>query len=349
MPPPSKDGGGDDLAKGLSKAQSARADNPAFFALVLKGSEGVLVVDRKKITTAQIAAAKKRGGGTTTVKGVCYGEDGKLIFETPEKPVPAWTVAARKAAKDHAGKSIAPVFRLGRDPDTLPEALDEQEDSPEPAPESSGKVAATERYLKLKTAVTPALAKLKSANTAAASVIQGVLDKAQGFADQQDFAKAAAFVEQAAKAATKALAATPPKVSPEVPTGKVALEVLRNELRTVRMQALRGVTELVTKLRASGAPQSKEIAEVIKKLATAMPVELETTLQKLDAAVKANDAATATKLRGDVQRTTKVWMDFLKGNALTIEGCEKNPWRINVRIADPVRNSLKAILAAAAR
>jgi hypothetical protein len=115
------------------------------------------------------------------------------------------------------------------------------------------------------------------------------------------------------------------------------------------MQALRGVTELVTKLRGSGAPESKEIAEVINKLATAMPLELEMTLQKLDAAVKANDAATATNLRGDVQRTTKGWMDFLKGNAKTIEGCEKNPWEINVRIADPVHNSLKAILAAAAR
>jgi hypothetical protein len=42
-------------------------------------------------------------------------------------------------------------------------------------------------------------------------------------------------------------------------------------------------------------------------------------------------------------------MDFLKANAQAIEGCEKNPWKINVRIADPVRNSLKAILAAAAR
>jgi hypothetical protein len=348
--PPSSTGGDDDLSKGLSKAKTAKADNPMFFLLVLKGSEGVLVVDRKKITTAQIAAAKKRSGGTTLVKGVCYGEDGRLIFETPEKPAPAWSVAARKSAKDHASQTISPVFRLGRDPDTLPDALDEEETeetTPAPTVKPEGKVAGAERYLKLKTAVTPALAKLKAANPKAAAVIQGVLDKAQGFADNQDFAKATALVEQAVKAVTQALATTPPKTTSEVPTGKVALEVLRNELRTVRMQAIRGVTELITKLRASGAPQSKEIAEVIKKLATAMPAELETILQQLDTAVKANDSATATKMHGEVQRTAKGWMDFLKVNAKTIEGCEKNPWKVNVRIADPVRNSLKSILAAA--
>jgi hypothetical protein len=57
MPPPSNDGGDDALAKGLSKAKTARAEKPAFFVLVLKGSEGVLVVDRKKIPSPQIAAA----------------------------------------------------------------------------------------------------------------------------------------------------------------------------------------------------------------------------------------------------------------------------------------------------
>jgi hypothetical protein len=409
-----------DLAKGLAKAKTATTNKPAFFVLVLKGAEGVLLVDGKKIAANQIAEAKKRSGGTTLVNGVCYAEDGQIIFETPKPPAAAWAAAARKSAKDDANQTIKAVFRLGRDPDSVAESEEETESEektdgevkpgaqpdakaqwnariaelktrvleyvrangpyatdvklqmsqalvlgnkgdfeksnaaldrietllkgPETAP--AGKNAAAERYMKLKGGISAALAKLTATNPAAAAVVQRVLDKAQGFADKRDFAQAVTLVEQAAKAATQALAASAGKAAtPEIPTGKVAVEVLRVELRQVRMQAIKGVTELISKLKTSGAPQSQSIAEVIKKLAVAMPAELEGILQQFDAALKANDTAGVTRLRAEVQRAAKAWMDFLKANANSIAGCENNPWGVAVRIADPVRNSLKSILA----
>jgi hypothetical protein len=333
-----------ELAKGLTQAKTATAKNPMFFALVLKGATGVLLVDRKKIAGQEIADAKKRSGGTTLVQGLCYGEDGQLIFETPKNPEAAWSAAARKSAQEDAKQTIKAVFRQGRDPDTMPDSVEETDGT---AASQDGKNAA-ERYLKIKSGVGALLPKLIKSNPAAAAVAQRVLDKAQGFADQRDFAQAAALVEQAAKAVAKVLAAGPgPAASAPVPAGKVAVEVLRVELRQVRMQAIKGVTELIAKLKTSGAPQSQAIADVIKKLAMAMPAELEGILQQFDAAMKANDTPGVTRLRGEVQRAAKGWMDFLKVHAKSIAGCENNPWGVEVRIGDPVRNSLKAILAAA--
>ena len=46
-----------------------------FFALVAKGSEGKLLVDKKNISAKETADAKKECGGGTIYKGRCTGED----------------------------------------------------------------------------------------------------------------------------------------------------------------------------------------------------------------------------------------------------------------------------------
>jgi hypothetical protein len=109
------------LKTGLTKARTAKSDKPMFFAMVLKGgSDGVLLVDKMKIAPAKIQQAKKECGGSAVVNGLCFGEEGALVFETPKEPGGTWAAAAKKMAQA-AGVSIKPVFRLGRDPDSIAE------------------------------------------------------------------------------------------------------------------------------------------------------------------------------------------------------------------------------------
>jgi hypothetical protein len=115
-----------ELKAALARAKSAKSANPMFFALVLKGgSDGVLIVGKNAIPSAKINEAKKSCGGTTVLKGLCFGEDGALIFETPKDPPGSAATATRRIAQDLTGVTISPVFRLGRDPDSMGQPANE--------------------------------------------------------------------------------------------------------------------------------------------------------------------------------------------------------------------------------
>ncbi len=114
-----------DLATALKRAKTT----PMFFALVVKGgSSGALVVTKEKPPAGAIADAKQKSGGTAVIKGRCFGEDDKLVFETPKVPAPNWEKIVKQLAKDEAGLMIHPEFRLGADPDALPEETAKPED-----------------------------------------------------------------------------------------------------------------------------------------------------------------------------------------------------------------------------
>src|SRR5262245_50213252 len=66
-----------------------------------------------------------------------------------------------------------------------------------------------------------------------------------------------------------------------VPTGKVAAAVLRHEIHAIRMNAVRGLTELILKLKGDPDPRGKQVEPIVKQLALALPAELETVLQQL--------------------------------------------------------------------
>ncbi|MGH8797792.1 MAG: hypothetical protein ACREXI_12105 [Caldimonas sp.] len=123
----------DELKSALKLAAKAASGKPHFFAMIIKGGvEGMLIVDKRKIASKLIDAAKKEFNTSTVVKGVCFGEDDSLVFETA-KPVGNLTAAAKRMAQVHAGLSIKPEFKVGRDdehvdddatPPTAPPARD---------------------------------------------------------------------------------------------------------------------------------------------------------------------------------------------------------------------------------
>lgn len=98
-----------DLASALKAAKTKRM----FFAMVAKGgSDGCLIVSKTKVPASQIAEAKKKSGGTAVIRGVVYGQDGQLVFETAGEAPATAEKLAKKLAKESAGMSINPVFQV---------------------------------------------------------------------------------------------------------------------------------------------------------------------------------------------------------------------------------------------
>ena len=107
-----------DLVNGLKQAKSTRL----YFAVVLKGgADGALIVSKQKIPPTDISAAKKKSGGSAVLKGACFYEDGKYVFEMAKDPPATLSNALKTIAKRDAGLTIQPVCRKGTSPDLLDE------------------------------------------------------------------------------------------------------------------------------------------------------------------------------------------------------------------------------------
>jgi len=131
----------DKLKSALKLAAKAASGKPHFFAMIIKGGvEGTLIVDKRKIASKLIDAAKKEFNTSTVVKGVCFGAEDTLVFETPRPPAGNLGSIAKRMAQVHAGLSIKPEFKLGRDDEQVSEEGDtppaksvpEAEETPSP-------------------------------------------------------------------------------------------------------------------------------------------------------------------------------------------------------------------------
>ncbi|HEY2148907.1 MAG TPA: protein kinase, partial [Pirellulales bacterium] len=103
-----------ELATNVKAAKTKRM----YFAFVAKGSsDGALVLAKTKVPPALITDAKKRSGGTQVVKGACFGEDGKLVFEMAKEPPATMEAALKKVIQRDSGLTQVCVCRRGTAPD----------------------------------------------------------------------------------------------------------------------------------------------------------------------------------------------------------------------------------------
>lgn len=119
------DDGGDDLKVNLRRARMAKVEKPFQYALIAKGgAEGVLLIAKKKITPQQIGAAKKKCSGKLVARGSVFGEDGKIVFQTPKPPGATLPKLVKLLAKRDAQLAVKPEFRVaaGEGDDELEEA-----------------------------------------------------------------------------------------------------------------------------------------------------------------------------------------------------------------------------------
>jgi hypothetical protein len=82
-----------------------------FFAFIPKGSEGKLIVSRKRIPPKEIAEAKKEIGGGKPVLGKCIGPLGSMVFKVA-KASATLGPAIKKAAKKASGLTVVPDVQL---------------------------------------------------------------------------------------------------------------------------------------------------------------------------------------------------------------------------------------------
>ena len=106
----------------LKAAVKAAKGKRSYFAFIQKSaSDGTLLVGKSKIPEKDITAAKKKNGGSTTLKGACFGEGEKFVFEMGKEPQDKEKLeeALNKVAKRDAGMSIDSLVRKGNSPDLL--------------------------------------------------------------------------------------------------------------------------------------------------------------------------------------------------------------------------------------
>jgi hypothetical protein len=113
-----------ELASLLKKAKSGTMS----FAFLAKGTEGRLLLDRKKVSAKEISEAKKELGGGTVYKGRVQGEEGSLVFELGKEAPGSLASVTKKSIKRDAGLSLDVVYRVAAD--LVEENEGESEDSP---------------------------------------------------------------------------------------------------------------------------------------------------------------------------------------------------------------------------
>lgn len=135
---------------------------------------------------------------------------------------------------------------------------------------------------------------------------------------------------------------------PVVGEGVVAAGITRLELEKVRIAVSQGMGELEDVLRDMSDQRGWEVANIIRDLSNSLPTELEDALDRLDDAVKSQDATKIAAGKEEVRKTAATWTEFLSTNSDYIAGCENNPWNIPVKIVAPIRDSLAAVMKVAA-
>ena len=97
-----------DLVTALKLAKGKKM----FFAFIPKGSDGKLILSKKKIPPKEIAEAKKELGGSNAIIGKCFGPIGNMVFQVVKQPPPTLEAALKKVAKRDAGLALVPSFQV---------------------------------------------------------------------------------------------------------------------------------------------------------------------------------------------------------------------------------------------
>jgi hypothetical protein len=100
-----------DLVTALKLAKSKKM----FFAFIPKGSDGKLILSKKKIPPKEIADAKKELGGSNAIIGKCFGPIGNMVFQVVKQPPPTLEAALKKVAKRDSGLTVIPNVQLAAD------------------------------------------------------------------------------------------------------------------------------------------------------------------------------------------------------------------------------------------
>jgi hypothetical protein len=99
-----------------------------FFAYIAKGTNGKLIVSKKKVTSKQIKEAKDELGGGTPITGRVIGKPDDMLFEVVKPPPGTLAAALKKALKHECSLNVHPNIQLAGNADDEEEVeIDEKE------------------------------------------------------------------------------------------------------------------------------------------------------------------------------------------------------------------------------
>lgn len=272
-----------ELATALRQAKS----KPMFFAFIAKGTEGKLLVEKKKVSAKDISDAKKELGGGMIFRGRAKGEEGTIVFELAKEAPGTLAALTKKIIKRDAGLTLDVEYRVAADLEEEGEETQTEEvaqESVPPAPPVAQDQAATRFSSRLK-ALAPVLSKAEAANAAVATQAKGEIAAANKLflAKQYDDANAAldraeALIKQAfasqGSAAPPSAPPPPPDSADKRAMGRVkALEPVLKKVATMDspqakqvMQAFKQVTDSLAKKDFASANSGLDTVESLIKL-----------------------------------------------------------------------------------
>jgi hypothetical protein len=115
----------DELAAAIRQVRSGKEYQ---FALVAKSSDVQLAMDKRKISSDEVARMKKAVGGGLVIRGTCTMDNGTLMFSAAKTPPDALVVVLKKMIKEETGITVNCGFRIGA------AAEDEEAESEDEAP-----------------------------------------------------------------------------------------------------------------------------------------------------------------------------------------------------------------------
>jgi peptidoglycan hydrolase-like protein with peptidoglycan-binding domain len=114
-----------DLIANLKMAKTKKMN---FVFIPRGGSDGKLILSKKKIPDKEIAEAKKDIGGGAPIKGKCIGEFGAMMFQVLKAPPATMQAALKKVIKLNSGLNVVPNVMTAADAEA-----DEEEEGKAPA------------------------------------------------------------------------------------------------------------------------------------------------------------------------------------------------------------------------
>ena len=264
------------LAASLRQAKT----KPMFFIFVAKGTEGKLLVDKKKISPKAASDARKECGGGTIFKGRCQGEEGKLVFEVGKEIPATLSALTKKIIKKDAGLTFEVEYRFAADlaaeenqdeaavEDGNPTAAAEGGNPPAAAPPPAPKVpaaatppassaAAAAQFASRLKALQPVLAKVETINKPAADEAKTRLTEGNKAFVAKQYDAALAALDQAQTILKQGLTAPA-----SAPGDSAADQAKLASQFTTRLKALQPVLAKVETINKAAADQAKaRIAE----------------------------------------------------------------------------------------
>lgn len=340
----------------LTNALKAAKTKPMSFAFVAKGSEGRLLVDKKKIVPKDVDKAKKECGGGTIYKGRCLMEEGTLFFEVPKEPPGNLAALIKKIIKSDAGLTLDVAVRVNADllesehgeADTA-EGAAMGETPPPPPPQPQADTAAAHAG-----ADPRAAAVMKRLNSLTADIkaaiagpnkarVQTLFVTVNGAIKTKNFEQAEKTLDELEPLVKPTPGGGPSKSQEAAPVLAPEFSQFWTKAKTAWQNALDTVNGQLESLRGqlAGAndPDLKRIAEFgLNAITSDHKVPLQTAILDVDAtADNAKEKAIDRAL--DRVREFRAHIDTDE----RVEACENNPWGVKVTIRSELDGALSQL------